>query len=371
MPDYSKLEKEPGIDKAYVIERLLTLKTVLGNTIPQKTTDKNFILATWNIREFERATYGPRLPEVYYYMAEIVSHFDLVAIQEVREDLQALRRLKNILGWHWNYLVSDVTAGRAGNGERMAFLYDSRKVRFCNIAGEIVLPPKTTKEKIEGSDKTTTKTEPVAQFYRTPYLVSFQSGWFKFYLCTVHILYGDDKDLSERVREIKDVAMFFKKRAVDENKYSGDDDFWDRQNFILLGDFNIIDRTNDTFKALTDKTDFKIPDALLKINLGSNVKRDKFYDQIVYNANKNISNVKHGKAGIFDFFEHVFKKEDFDHYLQSMKEAKKEGAKAPDSTYYGRWRTYQMSDHLPMWVEFETDFSQVYLETKMNAILNV
>ncbi len=28
---------------------------------------------------------------------------------------------------------------------------------------------------------------------------------------------------------------------------------------------------------------------------------------------------------------------------------------------YSRWRTHQMSDHLPMWVELHVDFSEEYL----------
>ena len=30
---------------------------------------------------------------------------------------------------------------------------------------------------------------------------------------------------------------------------------------------------------------------------------------------------------------------------------------------YRDWRTYQMSDHLPMWVELRIDFGDDYLET--------
>ncbi|CAN5250120.1 hypothetical protein BH11BAC6_BH11BAC6_04040 [soil metagenome] len=376
MPNYYKLQGEKFKKTSkFIIERLLNLKTALAAAIPQKTADKNFILATWNIREFEKGTYGGRLAETYYYMAEIISHFDLVAIQEVRENMQALRDLKNILGPQWNYLVSDITDGTAGNGERMAFLYDSRKVKFCNVAGEIVLPPKGKKVKDAATGKNTIVYEPVAQFSRTPYLVAFQSGWFKFYLCTVHILYGDTEDLSKRVNEIKEVAMFFKTRAIEENKYTGDDDIWDRQNFILLGDFNILDRTDETYKALTENTDFKLPDFILKTNLaGSNVSKDKYYDQIVYNANEKVSNARHGKAGIFDYYEYIFKSDvsDFGHYNSDMEAAKAKSTaknKTPDMSYYTKWRTYQMSDHLPMWVEFETDFSATYLETKMNAEL--
>jgi hypothetical protein len=34
-------------------------------------------------------------------------------------------------------------------------------------------------------------------------------------------------------------------------------------------------------------------------------------------------------------------------------------------TYYRQWRTFQMSDHLPMWVEIGIDFSDAYLERKL------
>ena len=34
------------------------------------------------------------------------------------------------------------------------------------------------------------------------------------------------------------------------------------------------------------------------------------------------------------------------------------------SYYKTYWRTYQMSDHLPMWIELKTDFGEEYLKDK-------
>ena len=99
------------------------------------------MLGTWNLREFDSESWGTRLPESYAYIAEVIDRFDLVAVQEVRSDLRALEALLERLGKHWTYLVSDVTEGKAGNRERLAFLYDTTKVRFLGIAGELVLPP--------------------------------------------------------------------------------------------------------------------------------------------------------------------------------------------------------------------------------------
>ncbi|MCP6423150.1 hypothetical protein NL463_27980, partial [Klebsiella pneumoniae] len=91
--------------------------------------ESNLLLATWNIREFGGSKYGGRLEESYYYIAEIISKFDLIALQEVRDDLRALNKIMEILGSYWSYMFTDVTEGRQGNSERTAFLFDTRKVR--------------------------------------------------------------------------------------------------------------------------------------------------------------------------------------------------------------------------------------------------
>src|SRR4051812_16175884 len=124
-------------------DRLLTLRQALahGEGAPPARAFETLVLGTWNLREFDSATWDTRLPESYAYIAEVIDRFDLVAVQEVRADLKALEALRFRLGKHWNYLVSDVTEGRAGNQERLAFLYDTRKVTFLGVAGELVLPP--------------------------------------------------------------------------------------------------------------------------------------------------------------------------------------------------------------------------------------
>lgn len=91
--------------------------------LPARNLNDTLLLATWNIREFDSAAYGCRSDEAIQYIAEIISRFDVVAIQEVRGDLEAMERLCARLGSWWDYIVSDVTEGRAGNDERMAFLY--------------------------------------------------------------------------------------------------------------------------------------------------------------------------------------------------------------------------------------------------------
>ena len=48
-----------------------------------------------------------------------------------------------ILGrYDWDYIATDVTEGASGNRERMVFVYNTKKVRFRHIAGEITLEKK-------------------------------------------------------------------------------------------------------------------------------------------------------------------------------------------------------------------------------------
>src|SRR3954470_15588974 len=63
---------------------LLSLRRRLRKEIPPRTVEETLLLATWNIREFGRnEMFGARIAESIHYIAEIINHFDLVAIQEV------------------------------------------------------------------------------------------------------------------------------------------------------------------------------------------------------------------------------------------------------------------------------------------------
>ena len=352
MPFYQNLKYEIVNSKNYenphgkltqIATNILALRKSIREKIPAKTREDKLLLATFNIREFDSNSKknGPRTTESIYYLAEIISSFDIIALQEINQDLSGLKKVIRILGSDYNYFLTDITEGRAGNGERMAFVYDQKKVLFRNIAGEIVLPG--------------TADKPVPQFARTPYLVSFQAGWFKFNLCTVHIYYGKDSgdQFEQRIAEIENLSMFFKKRAQAEE-----------ENFILLGDFNIPDNEDRTMQALL-KGGFKIPEALLK-RTGSNLKKDKFYDQIVYKEGKNKVKFS-GNAGVLDFYDTIYKDEEKDQYYEdfcnTMKANKKAYSKEVFDKKFKEWKTYQMSDHLPLWVEFDINYSDAYLKT--------
>src|SRR5690606_5118218 len=262
---------------------------------PLRTMDDSVVIATWNLREFGKSKFGYRSPEPYYYIASVIDRFDLVALQEVRS-LYSLQRLGTLLGSHWDYLVTDVTLGRGGNAERMAYLYDTRKIRFSGLAAELVLPDRK-------------KDKPAVQLARSPYIAGFRAGWAQINLCTVHIYYGASvKDDPRRVDEIRNLASTIADNA--RGYYSGrapkNDETSRRkpEDILLLGDFNIFNREDVTMEALT-QAGFQVPDALARIP-GSNVQKNKHYDQIA-SYRKTATMQATGRAGVFDFFEHVYR----------------------------------------------------------------
>jgi endonuclease/exonuclease/phosphatase family metal-dependent hydrolase len=346
MPFYRDLDPATIRGKR-TLERLLALRGEFENQeLPERNLESTLLIATWNIREFDSASYGTRTDESLQYIAEIVSRFDVVAVQEVRRSLDALDRLMRILGSYWSYLVSDVTEGSKGNRERLALLYDSRKVRLSGLVGEIVLPP------IDGN--------PIEQIDRTPYLVGFTAGWAKFALVTAHLRWGSDNANDPgRLREIEHLAAFLDKRANDTTSWA--------RNMILLGDFNIFEPTDPTAQALRDNG-FVVPTPI--IDARTNLSRRRSYDQIAFHVDRDrIDDADRG--GVFDYATVLYRDEDELRYAGDMGDGyqtKRTGvARTPKerTTYYRQWRTHQLSDHLPLWTELRIDYSQRYLERKL------
>jgi hypothetical protein len=88
-----------------------------------------------------------------------MSRFDVVAVQEVRGNIRALRYLLKLLGEEWGFLLTDVTKGPAGKDERLAFLFDSRRVKPSGLACELVVWIADSPKISKGLDR---------QFARTP-----------------------------------------------------------------------------------------------------------------------------------------------------------------------------------------------------------
>ncbi|MBC9034128.1 endonuclease/exonuclease/phosphatase family protein [Sphingomonas sp. JC676] len=371
---YSRIYRDFDKDSEgakHCADRILKIRARLAPLRDRKC-DATLLLATWNIRDFDsnKFGFGPRRAESFYYIAEMISCFDLVAVQEVNRDLRALERVVAILGREWDYIATDTTEGPGGNGERMAFVFNREKVFFRKIAGEIVLPDGqliVAQKKVK-----TPKDQPVpvpapaleekkVQFARSPFLVAFQSGWFRFSLCTAHLYYGaaSGPALDQRIAEIAGLVKFFADRQDAASKQEKDS-HGAVENYIILGDFNVVSPEHKTMKALKSNG-FVVPDAID----GAKVRKlgDHFYDQIAVRMKDSRFKVTGG--GMIDIFEDVFTDADLPHYQDVLpKSDPEEGstskAKTPEAIYK-KWRTWQMSDHHPLWIEIATDFSEDYL----------
>jgi endonuclease/exonuclease/phosphatase family metal-dependent hydrolase len=364
--NYWKLEQDLNkTELRRAVPRLEALREQLKK-IPAKDADGNLLLASWNIRDLGKPGggfgYGERRPESYFYIAEILSRFDFVAVQEVNQ-LATWEKVMDVLGPHWGFIASDVTHEKiGGNDERLTYLYDKRKVTFRNVAGEIVLPPKMMVSQNEKGGR---------QFARTPYFASFQAGWRKFDICTVHIYYGSSSGakLARRIDEINQIVKYLGSQG-DEKVDAG-------KALILLGDFNVAGLKHKTMEALL-KEGFVVPE---EIQDPPEHQRNNFYDQIAFKTPPDSLVFPAGEkntAGSFRIYENVFNAGQIDSYrkyfepvrertLQEARaKAKKNNKKAPKEQtpeeFYEDWRTWQLSDHQPLWIRLKADDSNHYLE---------
>ena len=313
---------------ASVQTELDALSRMLDGNVPKKRRD-NLLIATWNIRAFGGLTRkwaadsrdSPKRDlHALRIITEIVSRFDVVAIQEAKSDLTCVRELVRALGpSNWGMVITDVTWGAAGNSERLAFVYDRRRISQDGLAAEIVVPQD---EKWKDTISLSTFNE---QFARTPYAVGFKSRTSSFVLVTLHILFGDAA--ADRVSEVEAIAEMLSIWAKRKPK-----NVWDFD-FIALGDFNINDRAGTLFEAFT-KTGLKpaenLKDAPRTIFKSS---KNKYYDQIAwFHDSRGKSSLTFGasRGGHIDFQSFVYR--------------------GMSSTSLS-WR---VSDHYPLWVEFDT-----------------
>jgi endonuclease/exonuclease/phosphatase family metal-dependent hydrolase len=305
-----------------IIEDIIRLRRRIEKSrIPAKIIDRNLIIGTWNIRAFgdvyrnlEENTDNPkRNLRAMAYIAEIIRHFDVIAIQEVKRDTSGLKLLVNeLLGSSWGMVISDVAGGPKGNNERLSFIYDKRRVQPSGLAGEIVLPP-------------TSDGNPAQQFDRTPYIVGFQAGQEKFSLLTTHIRYGENP--TDRIGEIKALAQYIATEILKRASAGAEEN-----NIIVLGDFNIDDRgSNPLFQAFVS-TGLMVPAQLLNQKTTYDNTKPKYYDQIAWFMDK-LDLLTNGDAGVIDFGGAVYK----ELTLAQM--------------------SFRLSDHFPLWVEFITDRS--------------
>ncbi len=291
--------------------------------IPASKLDESINLCTWNIRHWGQKK---RMRFSLHCIAEIFHQFDLIAVTELRRNVSELKYVLDLLGPYWKAVFSDYTTDAGGNKERIAFVYDSRAVVFTGLAAESDGPRK--------KNRTTGQYVPKFNWWRKPYLASFRAGHFDFVLLAVHLQWGTT---GGRKKELEELAEWVQQFQKDEYRVDRD--------VIALGDFNIPGYRSDLYKAVS-KYGLSAPASILNLEHGSNLQKNKRYDQILHHPTITGSVFsKHG--GVVDFYRSNYK--GFKPYKDLTK------------TQF----TYELSDHLPLWVQLNLDIEDEQLDQLM------
>jgi len=337
-------------ERQRIIKDILDLRKDLSLKVPEKNSDRSLLLATWNIKEFGHL--NERLPDTYFFIAEIINRFDLVAIQEVKSRLDDLFKIMRLLGSNWGYLITDITEGTDGNKERFAYVFDKRKVKPSGLSGEIVL----------WDDLTSNST--IKQLKRTPALTGFKAGWKSFSLINVHF---QPKSSASNIRK-EEVQLLMEAIKVKLAKKH----FWNN-NLILLGDTNLYKTDNDIVKII-NKSDFVESESLK--GKDTNVSETEIYDRIFLNVDKEFFHLEKDNSGndignVYKPFEVVYTEAKRKAYHDYMLAHKDDPTTLTDDAsfkkyYHQYWKRNQISDHNLVWLEITIDSTDEFLSSKLS-----
>ena len=237
--------------------------------LPKRRTD-SVIIGSFNIRKL--GTVSKRTEQSWDLLKNTLQNFDLIAIQEVMDDLSGLEHLVELLGKNYGMVVSDITGtkpGSSGSPERLGFIFNWKKIQRTALASDISYDrseiakslydnrsdfskawTKHTKKikkwqikKIEkkalgkkAPSKPMIEFPKFVSFMRQPHCVSFRikgkenTKPFEFLVVNAHLLYGKNKH--EREWEFRALIEWLSVRAKYVDKLY-------HPNLLLLGDCNL------------------------------------------------------------------------------------------------------------------------------------
>lgn len=199
------------------------------------------------------------------FLKRFASRYDLLAVQEVMDDLAGIRRLHDELGPSFKLIVSDTTGatpGSLGLRERLAFFYRPERIELKELASDISYDRSSVLESMKKDinkwkkffkDFDDTNADRVANgkkklglsdvthpgfvtFIRTPHCASFSirsrgtAKPIEFLGINAHLLFGADE--SERTREFFALLSWLVNRAkLAKRMYF--------KNMIVMGDLNM------------------------------------------------------------------------------------------------------------------------------------
>ena len=219
------------------------------------------LIGSFNIRKLGSAR--SRNADTWDFLAEVCRSFDLLAVQEVMDDLGGLRRLMGLLGPEFGMVTSDATGvfpGEAGVGERLGFIYRWNAVQRMEVASDVTYDRSKVIDSIAGDYETfTAAMEPYARkladyeagrrkrkpklnlpvflsFIRQPFCVAFRIAGhpgtepYELMAVNAHLYFGNY--ISDRRQEFNALTDWLMSRLrANKSAYY--------PNFILLGDLNL------------------------------------------------------------------------------------------------------------------------------------
>ncbi|KAJ57554.1 hypothetical protein ACMU_03345 [Actibacterium mucosum KCTC 23349] len=289
-----------------------------GRAIPAKTAGR-LLLGSWNIANLGDAEQKRDDADIEL-MAEIVSWFDLVAVQEVKEDLTDFNRILDELPAGYDAIFSD----QAGNDERMAYIFDGNTVDLLRLAGEVAVPPASHRYvKLPGIE------QKFRGFDRNPYAVAFDKDGFVVTVVNAHLYFGSGskQSVNRRALETYGLGRWADLRRKRGRAYS--------DNVVVIGDLNMpkAEIGDEIFDALT-KRGLHIPPH--QSRLGTTITEGKHYDQLAFFPGG--AGQAYQADGVFDFDGALFSN------LWNSHTPKE----------FEAFMRYHISDHRPIWVQFRT-----------------
>ncbi len=288
-----------------------------GRAIPAKQPGR-LLLGSWNIANLGDAA-QVRDDRDIALIAEVLTWFDLIAVQEVKENLLDLNRVLALMPGY-EAVFSDQT----GNEERMVFVYDTARVARLALAGEIDVSP---------SDKRYVKLPGTAQkftgFDRAPYAVAFVCDGFVVTVVNVHLFFGSGSlhSVNRRALETYAIGRWADLRQKRGRAFS--------KNVVVIGDMNMprAEVGDAVYDALIARG-LHIP--VHQSRIGTTITEGKHYDQLAFLPGD--AGVAYETDGVFDFDGAVF--------------ADLWQARTPSE--FEAYLRYHLSDHRPIWAQFRT-----------------
>ena len=334
------------------------------------------------------------------FLKRFVSRYDLLAIQEVMDDLSGIRRLKKMLGSSFELIVSDTTGaipGARGLKERLAFFYRPERIELKELTSDITYDrsivistlkqdisiwkkffkdfDETNKQReLQGKDKlglSDVEHPRFLTFIRTPHCASFSikgrgsANSVDFLAVNAHLLYGQSEE--ERTREFFALLEWLVRRARQSRRMY-------YKNMILLGDMNMDfdspdSRYSEIIKLLielnsnllTGQSAARVNFPFLNVHpdqsslFNTNARKNETFDHVAFFIDKNEiglpldnHNQQAGQGGPNDYNYGVF---DFPELFAQAIHGKNffQLNKIQIKSIYSKSKA-DVSDHMPIWV---------------------